>query len=564
MPALTDLPCPNCGRLNRPDARFCASCRSALTQPAGPTPGATGSSCPKCQAINPLGAKFCNACGSAMQPASSQPRSTTGALSLNTTLQHGRYVIEGLLGQGGMGAVYITHDTRLQAKRWAVKEMSTAGLTTTEDLRNGVEAFRREATMLATLSHRHLPKVVDNFEEDGREYLVMELVEGQTLASLLSKRNKPLPPDQVIAWGEQLCDVLGYLHSRKPPIIFRDLKPDNIMIDNDGVVKLIDFGIARHFTPGKKADTTAIGTTGYAPPEQYGKGQTDARSDIYALAATLHQLLTRRDPSQDPFNFPPARQLNPAVPQGLSAALQKALSTSPADRWPSTTDFRKALSAPAPASPQSGPTAVATPPAVQMRAAPPVTPSMSTPPPKPVSQTVQAAPAGRKRASFLAYLLIVGAFTVVSVVLRRANIFTLLQGLVGDETLSGLLYLTLLWTMPILAYLLTRWPLAAFLVYGIGEWLGTWGPITDFDYVPLQNTLITAAAIEAVFLLSGYRTRGSLVGVIAAVTGAAVSLGLTLVRYGSLPGASEIVMMVLAALVGGVLAALVATLLGRG
>ena len=347
--------------------------------------------------------------------------------------------------------------------------MSTAGLTTTEDLRQAFEAFRREATMLATLSHRNLPKVVDNFEESGREYLVMELVRGTNSLGLLAKRNKPLPPDQVIAWGEQLCDVLGYLHSRKPPIIFRDLKPDNIMVDNDGVVKLIDFGIARHFTPGKKADTTAIGTTGYAPPEQYGKGQTDARSDIYALAATLHQLLTRRDPSQDPFNFPPARQLNPAVPQGLSAALQKALSTSPADRWPTTADFRKALSAPAPAPPRPGPTAVATPPPVQMRAAPPVAPSVSNVPTQ-AGVTGRPGCAGGSQTRRLYGLLadrreVFRATTVV--ICAVCELFFTLRGLVGDgiperPALPNLA----LDSCPILAYLLTRRPLAAFLVAG--------------------------------------------------------------------------------------------------
>ncbi len=499
-----------------------------------------------------------------MQATSSRPRGATGALSRSSTLQQGRYIIDGLLGQGGMGAVYSARDTRLQSKRWAVKEMSTAGLTTTEDLRNGVEAFRREASMLATLSHRNLPKVVDNFEEEGREYLVMELVEGQTLSSVLAKRNKPLPPDQVIAWGEQLCDVLGYLHSRKPPIIFRDLKPDNIMVDNDDVVKLIDFGIARHFTPGKTADTTAIGTTGYAPPEQYGKVQTDARSDIYALAATMHQLLTRRDPSQDPFNFPPARQLNPAVPEGLSAALQKALSTSPADRWTTTADFRKALGTPVSAPPRVGPSPVAAAPAALNQPAPPVASSLPTSPPKPVSQTVQAAPVGRKRAGWLAYLLIVGGLALVTVFLRRTNVFFTLQEMVGDDTLGGLLYQTLLWMMPVLAYLLTRVPLAAFLVAGIGEWLGSIGMITNLDDAAVQNALITAASIEAVFLLSGYQTRGALIGVIAAVTGAVVSLVLVFVRFGTLPGASEMVMTVLAGLLGGVLAALAATVLGRG
>lgn len=559
---MPEQPCPNCGRLNRSGARFCASCRLALPRSEQSAPISTGPPCPNCRAANPPSAKFCNACGAALPSAAQRPAGATGALSLHATLHNGRYVVEGLLGKGGMGAVYKVRDTHLQNKRWAIKEMSTAGLLTTEELRQGVEAFRREAAMLAHLNHRNLPKVIDNFEESGREYLVMELVEGQTLSAMLGKGSKPLRVDQVVAWGEQLCDVLGYLHSQRPAIIFRDLKPDNIMVDKDGVVKLIDFGIARHFTPGKKVDTTAFGTTGYAPPEQYGKGQTDARSDVYALAATLHHLLTQRDPSQDPFNFPPARQLNPNVPDDLSVALQKALAHSPADRWMSMADFRRALRAPAQAQP--GPAPVAMPLATPARPASPVAPPAPIVPTRTASPPAQAQPVDRRRAGWLAYLIVVGGLSAASVLFHSPNTFGTLQGLTGDGALSNLLYLTLIWIAPVLAYLLTRRPLAAFLVFSIGWWLGVLGSTTDLGDEMLQNALITAGALEVTFLLSGYRTRGVLVGIVAAVLGAIAGMALLIIRNQYAPSAGELVVALLAGLVGGALAALLATILGRG
>lgn len=557
---MSEQPCPNCGRLNRPGARFCATCQLPLARTGQFAPAATGPPCPNCRALNTPTARFCNACGAALQPAQQPSKGSTGSLSLQHTL-HNRYVIEGLIGKGGMGAVYQARDTRLGNKLWAVKEMSIAGLGTTEELRQGVEAFRREAAMLAQLSHRHLPKVIDNFEENGREYLVMELVDGYTLSILLKRSGKALPVDQVVDWGEQLCDVLGYLHSLKPPIIFRDLKPDNIMLDKSGVVKLIDFGIARHFKPGKKADTIAFGTAGYAPPEQYGKGQTDARSDIYALAATLHQLLTQRDPSQDPFNFPPARQLNPNVPDGLSAALQRALSHSAADRWANTTDFRRALRAPA--QPLPGPAPAGMPLALPARPAAPVAPPASVAPPRPALPATTNPVAGR-RAGLLAYLIVVGGLAAASVFIHRPDMYALLLKLTGDGVLSNLLYLTLVWTAPVLAYLLTRRPLAAFLVFAIGWWLGALGPTTDLNNAMLQNTLITAGVLEGTLLASGYRPRGVLVGIVAAVFGAAAGIAILIVRYQYAPDTSDMVVALLAGLGGGALAALLATLFGRG
>jgi serine/threonine-protein kinase len=221
--------------------------------------------------------------------------------------------------------------------------MSDAAITDAAERAEALDAFHREAHFLSSLDHANLPKVVDSFEADGKHYLVMEFVDGQTLEELVVDLGRPLPPDTVLRLGVTLCTVLDYLHRHQPPIIFRDLKPGNIMLDRDGAVKLIDFGIARVFTPGKSRDTTSLGTKGYAAPEQYGKGQTDARSDVYALGATLHFLLTGRDPADDPFNFPPARRLNPDVSPALEATVARAVAASAADRWPTAREMRRAL-----------------------------------------------------------------------------------------------------------------------------------------------------------------------------------------------------------------------------
>lgn len=535
--------CPRCGQANRTNARFCIHCGQGLKFSASAAPNqpniSTGVTCPVCGTVNQRQANYCYRCGRRILQEGTHPPTPTGDLGPQTRLQGGRYVIERLLGKGGMGAVYQALDTRLPGKRWAIKEMSTSGLATTEELRKAVAAFQREAQLLARLNHPNLPKVIDHFEEGGRQYLVMELIEGQTLADMLDKRRKPFPVAQVIEWGEQLCDVLGYLHSQKPPIIFRDLKPANIMVEKEGTIKLIDFGIARHFKPGKTSDTQALGTGGYAPPEQYGKGQTDARSDIYALAATLHQLLTLRDPSQDLFNFPPARQLNRRVPEGLSQALAKALARDPADRWNSTSELRQALRSPA-----------AAPSPAQTSVAPPARPS--------------APPVRRRRAGIRSYLLLVAGLTGSLVLLNQDVTQAILRSVMVDPTIAAILYLALSWLPPVLSYLLTRCPLAAFLVCALGMWASRGALTVDLNDPSLQAILIRAGAIEAVFLLSGYRRQGTLLGVIAAVAGADASLALRVVRFGYQPSATELALILIAALLGGLLAGLLATLLRRG
>src|SRR6185312_5976094 len=185
------------------------------------------------------------------------------------------------------------------------------------------------------------------FTDGGRHYLVMEYVEGNTLARLLEQSGGTLRTQDVIDWGRQICDVLIYLHGRTPPVIFRDLKPTNIMLDGHGRIKLIDFGTARHFDLSKHTDTLKMGSIGYAPPEQYqGYGQTSPQTDIYALGATLHHLLTNQDPSEHPFIFTPPSLVRSDVPEPLSRAIMRALNLDPSQRFSSVRELRHALDMP--------------------------------------------------------------------------------------------------------------------------------------------------------------------------------------------------------------------------
>lgn len=275
--------------------------------------------CDNCGAANPATARFCQYCAQPL-PFAHQ----TGSLPGQTLLKN-RYQLDRLIGQGGMGAVYRAIDTEFNNRLLAIKEMSRAGLTQAR-IQEAEESFQREASILTGLLHPNLPRIYDSFTEEERSYLVMDFIEGETLEDYFEQSgNKPLPLEQVLKWGEELCDVLSYLHDHQPPIIFRDLKPSNVMIDKRGHIFLIDFGIARIFKPGKQHDTVALGSPGFAAPEQYGKAQSTPRSDIYSLGALLHCLLTGVDPSEQPFFFRPASQLNPEVPLELEELLRQML-----------------------------------------------------------------------------------------------------------------------------------------------------------------------------------------------------------------------------------------------
>ncbi|MCS7282627.1 MAG: protein kinase [Anaerolineae bacterium] len=261
-------------------------------------------------------------------------------------LLQSRYRIIRQIGGGGMGTVYLAEDLRLAERRCAVKEMSPA-LLSPQDQAWAVQAFQREAHLLAALSHPNLAAVTDFFQEGGNWYLVMEFVEGETLARRLQRSpGHRLPLQEALAIVRQLCDVLEYLHSQKPPVIFRDLKPSNIMLTPEGRVKLIDFGIARFFKPGQRQDTVNLGTPGYAAPEQYGGlGQSDPRTDIYSLGVLLHQMVTGYDPASAavPFPLPPPRSLMPDLPADVERVILRATQIQPDARYPDIRALRADL-----------------------------------------------------------------------------------------------------------------------------------------------------------------------------------------------------------------------------
>ncbi len=286
------------------------------------------------------------ALGTRQVPLTSAARHAEGSLAPSTLLQD-RYQIIGVLGMGGMSTVYKARDLRFAnvTRLCAVKEM--VNLASDPQFREkAIRDFEREANILATTNHPALPGIYDFFGEGNRHYLVMELIEGWDLENYLAElpQGEFFEEAQIIDWALQLCDVLSYLHSRRPkPIIFRDLKPGNIMLDNQGRIRLIDFGIAKVFQTGQKG--TMIGTEGYSPPEQY-RGSAEPRGDIYALGATLHHLLTKQDPRlEPPFSFQerPLSKLNANVNRQLEAAIMQAVEYDASRRFSSVEEFKKAI-----------------------------------------------------------------------------------------------------------------------------------------------------------------------------------------------------------------------------
>ncbi len=243
-----------------------------------------------------------------------------------------------------MGAVYRARDLRFSAvtKIVAVKEMSNVA-PDPRLRRIGIQNFEREANILASLSHPAIPKIFDYFSEGNRSYLVLEFVEGQNLENLLEERKRPFSQEEAIEWAVQVCDVLVYLHAHTPPVIFRDMKPGNLILRYDGRVMVIDFGIAKVFEHGQRG--TMIGTEGYSPPEQY-RGVSEPRGDLYALGATLHHLLTGRDPRLEPpftFHERPIRLFNTDVSPEVEAVIMKSLAYDIEERFASATEMALAL-----------------------------------------------------------------------------------------------------------------------------------------------------------------------------------------------------------------------------
>ena len=330
------ITCPNCGVENLASDAVCFFCRHRLS----------GSDTAQTMRATPAPAHRPPTMHSAPTQATPQQAPTgqpaTGRVPAQALLNR-RYRVLQELGHGGMGAVYLAQDTQLGNRLVAVKEMSQSNLSE-QDVQIAVETFKREAYMLAGLQHPNLPSIHDHFEQAGRWYLVMSFIQGESLAQYLSRvPNGRLPLPEVLHIARELCDVLNYLHTHQPPIVFRDLKPSNIMRTPDGHVYLIDFGIARLFKPGQSKDTMTYGSMGYSPPEQYGRAQTTARSDIYSLGATLYELLSGYDPSQSPFRFPPLQSLVPGVPEPLARLITQMLEMDESKRPASIQVVQQAL-----------------------------------------------------------------------------------------------------------------------------------------------------------------------------------------------------------------------------
>lgn len=249
------------------------------------------------------------------------------------TVIDGKYEILKEIGRGGMSIVYLSMDKHLN-KQWAVKEIKKRGSSKNDEI--VVNSLLAEANMMKRLDHPSLPRIVDIIDNGVTIYVVMDYIEGESLDKILAQSG-PQPEELVIGWAKQLCDALGYLHAQKPPIIYRDMKPANVMLKPEGNIKIIDFGIAREYKEQNLSDTTVLGTKGYAPPEQYS-GQTDPRSDIFALGMTMHHLLTGVDPRHGE-GYVPVRQWNPELSEGIEAIIDKCVEPAPENRYQSCADL---------------------------------------------------------------------------------------------------------------------------------------------------------------------------------------------------------------------------------
>jgi len=271
------------------------------------------------------------------------------------TVLRGRYRINAVVGQGGMGAVYRADDLRLEGRICAIKEVRPDPDATPEALAQSREQFRREASTLARLDHPNLPKVSDTFAEGPREYLVMDFVSGQDLRQVVEdnqRRGTFIEERRVLQWAEQLCSALEYLHSQDPQVLHRDIKPANIKLTPGGLIKLVDFGLVKLLATDEARTVTVLqgrGTVAYTPLEQYGgdTGHTDVRSDIYSLGATLYHLLTNRPPEDakqrflNPNALIPPRTINPYISPAMERAILTAIAMHPDLRPPNIAAFRE-------------------------------------------------------------------------------------------------------------------------------------------------------------------------------------------------------------------------------
>jgi serine/threonine protein kinase len=327
------------------DPNNIASVGNPATPQSGPVSGSKMPDYPL-----PIPSPYSSLQPSPQTPASSDNGGGLRRLPAGTLLSAGRYKIERSVAAGGMGAVYRAVDMRFDDEPCAAKEMLD-DFHSDIDRSQAVDWFKREAKLLLKLNHPCIPRVRDFFVEGGRHYLVMDYIEGRTLAEVFAKEgNVPglngargVSEARARSWAQQICNVLSYLHRQDPPIIFRDLKPSNIMVTGRDEVKLIDFGIARTFQSQRQS--TIIMTIGYAPPEQL-YGMPEPRSDIFALGATLHRILTYHDAANNKptiFSFPPIRSLRPDISLAFEQVIMKALAANLEQRWSSAADMERAV-----------------------------------------------------------------------------------------------------------------------------------------------------------------------------------------------------------------------------
>jgi serine/threonine-protein kinase len=325
--------CPECGAQVKADDAVCGRCNAPQDAPSAP---------PKPIVLEARSGRV----EDSMSESKKSKQPPTHQLEPGTLLLD-RYLIVKRVGGGGMGSVYQAKDKRLADRLCAVKEMIELFADQTQRAK-AVEDFKREAEVLAQLDHPSIPTVFDYFIEGGRYYLVMRWIGGGDLADQMRIRGGTCDEPTVTKWAIQICDVLHYIHSQRPPIIYRDLKPANLMLDDKtGRVMLVDFGIARIVRPTEKG-VTAIGTMGYAPPELFA-GKVEPRSDLYSLGATVFHMLTGADPQDNPlliFDFsknPRPRQLNPNITPEMEQILTRTVAHKPEDRQVSALELMRVL-----------------------------------------------------------------------------------------------------------------------------------------------------------------------------------------------------------------------------
>ncbi len=311
--------------------------------------------CPYCNADNRDGVRYCGKCGSVLQVITPAPLATGGngggtsynynsrSLTPGSRLQGGRYIVKKVLGQGGMGAALLATDNRLDGKLVVIKELVSVS-TDPHKWQDDVRNFKREVSTLAHIDHPLVPNVTDHFQEGPHYFMVQEYVEGETLEERMERMKQPMRERNVLACASEILDILDYLAQQTPPVVHRDIKPANIIIGTkDRRSHLVDFGIARadEAKNAQRQQTAALGTPGYAPPEQY-QGNADPRSDLYALAATLHHLLTNRDPrNYPPFMYPSVRTLNPQLSPETETVLARALQNDMKQRYQSAAAMKR-------------------------------------------------------------------------------------------------------------------------------------------------------------------------------------------------------------------------------